>query len=245
MGTMPVILKGAFGRRNHGSVGSSFAVRGAKLQHDNTMKYPKLPKLLVLPVTLCSLAAYQLQAADSDSHWILRGDIGPTFVNDVSTSTTDVLTGAQTSTKLAFQTGYRMDLETGYQFSDAWTLEGEFGYIDNSVNLSSSIGSSSSSFYQVPILFNCIYTLPLKFPLKPYIGAGLGVNVVGVNKLNDYTGAGQLTTGIKFNLGDRIDLGLGYKLLATTVHDWNSVPNSNSGSRTIGQAIVASFTYKF
>jgi opacity protein-like surface antigen len=220
------------------------AVQGRKIcRTHKTMNCSKLSRLLLLPAMLCAVATNQLQAADA--HWILRGDAGPSFVNNISTTTTDFLTGIQTTTRLAFKTGVRLDLETGYQFNDSWTLEAELGYIYNPVDLSNSTGTTSPSFYQVPALVNCIYTLPIKCPVKPYLGAGLGVVFSGLNNVHDFNGAGQLLAGVKYELSDRVDLGLGYKLLVTTEHNWNDVLDSTSGGRTIAQAITAAVTVKF
>jgi opacity protein-like surface antigen len=203
----------------------------------------KLPRVLLLSVIFCGLAANQLKAADSG--WILTGDVGPSFVNNLSVTSTELFTGTQTTTRFVFKTGVRLDLEGGYQFNDSWTVEGEVGYIYNPVDLSNSTGSDSPALYQVPVLVNCIYTLPVSWPVKPYAGAGLGLVFSGLNDFGDCNGAGQLLVGVKYDLNQRIDLGLGYKLLVTTEHDWNDVLQAEQGDRSITHAITAAVTVKF
>jgi opacity protein-like surface antigen len=207
------------------------------------MNYFKLSNVLLLPVLGCGLVAGRVNAADSG--WILSGDVGPSFVNTINTTTTEIFTGIQTTTHLAFKTGVRLDLDAGYQFGDSWTLEGEFGYIYNPVNLSLSTGTTSPSLYQIPVLANCIFTLPVHWPVKPYVGAGVGLVVTGLNDLHDLNGAGQLLAGLKYDINDRVDVGVGYKLLITTPHDWDDIIDNTQGDRSITHAIVASVTIKF
>jgi opacity protein-like surface antigen len=146
---------------------------------------------------------------------------------------------------LSFKPGVRLDLDGGYQFNDSWALSMELGYLYNSVDLSNSSATDSQGLYQVPFLFNAIYTLPVDWSIKPYVGAGLGAEVTGWNHYSDVCGAGQLLAGLKFQLSRQIDLGLGYKFMITTVHNWNDAIETAQGGRTINNSILANMTFKF
>jgi opacity protein-like surface antigen len=207
------------------------------------MRYPCGAKIFVMSALCCGLAAAQVNAADSG--WFLTGDVGPSFVNSMSVTTSSLFGGPPTTTRLSFNTGVRLDLDGGYQFNDSWALDMELGYIYNSVDFSNSSVTASRGLYQVPLLLNAMYTLPVDWRIKPYLGAGLGLVATGVNDLTDVSGAGQLLAGLKFQLSQRIDLGLAYKFLITTTHDWNDFLGTTQGSRTINNSILADIKFKF
>jgi len=188
--------------------------------------------------------ATQLQAADTNSNWYVKGDVGPAFVDNITTTSTDLF-GVSRTTKSSFKTGVRLDLDGGYQFNDCWAVEAELGYIYNPVDFANSAGTASPSLYQLPFLINGIYTLPFKWPVKPFVGAGVGLIFTGLNDLEDVSGAGQVEAGVKYEVNKQIDLSLAYKFLITTDHDWNDLLNSTHSDGTITHSIVAMVTVKF
>ena len=199
-------------------------------------------KFAVIFVVGCGLAAVRANAADSG--WFVTGDAGPSFVHDLNVSSSGPFSLGP-PTRISFRTGVRLDLDGGYRFDDSWALEMEAGYIYNSVKFSNGGTSASTALHQVPLLLNGIYTLPFKWPVRPYVGAGLGGVVSTLTGSADANGAGQLLAGLKFQLSPRWDIGLGYKLLVTTKHEWNSVLSTDEGSRTINNSILADVTFKF
>jgi opacity protein-like surface antigen len=207
------------------------------------MRYSCGTKIFVMSTLCCGLAAAQVNAADYG--WFLTGDVGPSFANSMSVTSSSIFGGPPTTTRLSFNTGVRLDLDGGYQFNDSWALDMELGYIYNSVDFSNSSATASRGLYQVPLLLNAIYTLPVDWRIKPYLGIGMGGVATGLNTLRDVNGAGQLLAGLKFQLSQRIDLGLGYKFLITTPHDWNDFLGTTQGSRTINNSILANMTFKF
>jgi opacity protein-like surface antigen len=205
----------------------------------NCFKFSKI----LLTAAVCSLAATELRALDSG--WKLGFDVGPTWVQNQNIQTSDLFfPGVTHTTTLEFKTGYRLDLEAGYQFS-YFTLEGELGYINNPVDILSSSGTTYTSFYQVPLMVNGVFTLPWFGILKPYAGAGLGAVYTGANDLRDVNGAGQIMAALKCGLPAGMDVGIGYKLLVTTEHDWGDVITTTEGTRSISQSVVAAFSIKF
>jgi opacity protein-like surface antigen len=207
------------------------------------MKTPTLFKWLPLTIACC-LAAGRLIAQDTNTGWYLKADAGPAFVQDINTTSTDIFGGTHT-TRISFSTGVRLDLDCGYQIDRAWAVEGEVGYIYNATDFSNSTGSGSSSFYQVPVMVNGIYTAPVDWFVKPYGGLGVGVVVSGLDNLEDVTAAGQVIVGAKCKLSQRWDAGLAYRFLATSSHDWNGIFTSTEGSGTLTHSVVATVGFKF
>jgi hypothetical protein len=211
-----------------------------KLKTMNCFKFPKI----LLAAAVCGLTATQLRALDSGFKFGF--DVGPTWLQNQNVQTTGVFTlGSTETTSLEFKTGYRLDVDAGYQFCSYFSLEGELGYINNPVDIVSPLGTSYTSFYQVPAMVNGVFTLPWFGILKPYAGAGLGAVWTGANDLRDVNGAGQILAGLKLGLPAGIDAGIGYKLLVTTEHNWGDVLDTTEGTRTISQAIVATVSIKF
>ncbi len=205
----------------------------------NSFKFSKI----LLAVLTCTLAATQLRALDSG--FKLAFDVGPTWVQNQNIETTDIFTGATHTTALEFKPGYRLDLDAGYQFTRFFSLDAELGYINNPVDIITSSGPSNTEFYQVPMMVDGVITVPLFGILKPYAGAGLGVVYTGANDLRDVNGAGQLMAGLKCGLPAGIDLGIGYKLLVTTEHDWSDVVDTTVGTKSISQSLLATVSIKF
>ncbi len=203
----------------------------------------KFSKML-LTVAICSLATTPLLAKDSGFR--LGFDVGPTWAQNQNIQTTGLFTGGvpQTTT-LTFKPGYRLDLDAGYQFCRFFILEGEIGYINNPVTIASSFSTTYTSFYQAPLLVNGVFTVPWFGIVKPYAGAGLGVVYTGANDLRDFNGAGQIVAGVRCDLPKGMALGVGYKLLVTTEHQWNDIIDTVQGTRSISQSIVAAFSIKF
>jgi opacity protein-like surface antigen len=203
----------------------------------------KFSKILLI-AAVCSLATTRLRALDSG--WKLGFDAGPTWLQNQNIQTSDLfIPGVTHTTSLQFKTGYRLDLDAGYQFCRYFSLEGELGYINNPVDISSPSSAFSTSFYEVPIMANGVFTLPWFGILKPYVGAGLGGVYTGANDLRDFNGAGQILAGLKCGLPAGMDVGIGYKLLVTTEHDWGDILDTTEGTRTVSQSIVAAFSIKF
>ena len=163
-----------------------------------------------------------------------------------------------------FDTGVRGDVTFGYNFCENFAAELETGVIANSIN--SIAGNTLSSFgasadlYEIPILVNGIYRLPLKGGWTPYVGAGVGgaatyftaknVPLFGFGsnssyKSTDFTFAYQAEVGLKYAVGKNIDLGIAYKFTGTTDHNWSDNGVTFKTDGTMAHAILATFTWKF
>jgi opacity protein-like surface antigen len=196
---------------------------------------------LFATVLMSATAATRLMAADAG--WYLKTEVGPSFVNNISTTSTDF--GITTTTRSDFKTGVRFDFGGGYEFANSLAIETVTGIIYNEVDFSNSSGTTSPALYQLPFMINVIYTLPVDWVVKPYFGGGLGIVFTGLNDLGDVAGAGQLMAGAKYELNRHVGFELGYKLLATGEHDWADLFGTSHSTRSITQSIQAGVTYKF
>jgi opacity protein-like surface antigen len=193
-------------------------------------------------------------------NFYLNGDVGVSFLQD--------LTIRNLGTKVSFHTGSRADLSLGYNIAKQLAVEFETGVIWNSLNADNSQVitplADRINLYQVPLLANLVYKVPLAGGITPYIGAGVG-GVVSTLDLETQTGPGfghgywrhpsdtdcafayQGLAGVKFPLGWNMDIGLGYKFLGTLDHSWfEGDPNlfTQTGG-TYSHSVLATFTWRF
>ena len=182
-------------------------------------------------------------------------DIGPSFVQDATiNSTTKVFSQTfHASRTVEFQTGIRGDIAVGYNINGAWAMELESGAIWNAIG-------SEQELYQIPILLNVLYKIPLKNSWTPYFGVGAGVVVSKIDFLTvptaaaatyvrtsdtDQTFAYQAMAGIKYAVSDRAQIDLGYKFFGTLDQSWAGNGTTLTSNGIYTHAVLASFTWKF
>lgn len=195
----------------------------------------------------CALLASAplLHAEGNNAGFYIGTDAGVNIMEDVT------LPGVAAS--VSTDPGLRWSLEAGYGFrlSDKLTLgaEVETGILYNSLSKASVSGFSvplGGDYYQVPVLANLVLTFRAG-KWVPYVGFGGGfayssvsINSVGsipVSGFGDETDpAFQAMAGLRYQISDHTDIGLGYKYLAVFPSNINSVGN---------HAISASFTCRF
>jgi opacity protein-like surface antigen len=180
--------------------------------------------------------------------WYLGGDLGPSFLQNFQSSRFGFPGG------FTARTGFRFDLEPGYNFltAPALTLGGEFetGILYNylsSVTENGFSGSLHGDYYQVPILANLVVHFHTDSIVLPYVGVGGGGDYsearihspgfFGYENTNDRIDpAVQGMAGVRFRINPVTDVGLGYKFLA-------AFP---SGGHYIGNhSILANFVVHF
>ncbi len=160
--------------------------------------------------------------------------------------------------KNAVDPGFRTSISIGADLSDYVAAEFETGVLGNALDNSSSQPISAIAdrayLYQVPMLANLIFKAPLRNGITPYIGGGAG-GIASTLYLEsgddwssdtDFTFAYQAMCGIKCALNRNMEIGVGYKFLATPDHTW--FPNDSRFVRS-GQmfthSILATFTWNF
>jgi opacity protein-like surface antigen len=178
-------------------------------------------------------------------------DFGTTFVKTTPTSLFN--------TPMVFNRGIRGDVALGYQFNDNWSVEAEGGVIHNL------IPQANGEMFQMPALLNVLYQIPLKHSFRPYLGAGVGAaaarltgsfvfggpSIPPLPRLEtifdtDFTFAFQATAGLNYDITQHISLGLGYKFLGTTDHQWTASGGSVLHSDGIfSNTVLASFILRF
>ena len=207
------------------------------------------------------LGAVGAQAGFAD-HLYLDVAAGPAFLQNPT-----VQSSPYTGGQMDFDTGVRGDITLGYNICRSFAVELDAGVIWSSVNSitgnSLSTASASADLYQVPLMVNAIYNVPLKGKLKPYIGAGIGVAIgifdsTGVPGLyfpvaggskdfnaTDTVFAYQVEVGLKYLLGKHAELGLAYKFFGTTGYTWNANNSPLKVDGIITHAVTASFDWRF
>jgi len=214
----------------------------------------KISRVLVssLVVTVFSfISSTSARAAEEGAGWYTKADVGISFVQDVKVHTTDLF-GTVADQKFTFDPGVRVDLGIGYEFNKSWAIEFNPAFIYNNAKITTettapftATSTTSDGYYQLPVMINGIYTLPLDGRFKPYIGLGVGLELSGVSDLGgDIVGVGQVIVGMKYELNDQMDIGICYKLLATTEHDWE-ILSETVGEGSWTHSIMATFTYRF
>ena len=216
---------------------------------------------LILAGTSLLLASASAHAAFAD-HLYMDVAAGPAFAQNPT-----IQSSPYTGGELDLDTGLRADVTLGYKICKSFAVELDAGLIWNSVSSingnSLSTFSASADIYQVPLMVNAIYQLPLKGHLKPYVGAGVGVAIgifesTGVPGLyfpvaggsqnfnaTDTVFAYQAEIGVKYLLGKHAEFGLAYKFFGTTGYSWNA---NNSPLKTDGiitHAVTVSFGVRF
>ncbi len=178
--------------------------------------------------------ASNLPAQNVLGKWYLGLDAGLALQPDIT------LKYAGGEDRLVFDPGVRLGLSGGVHLHPSWRAELELGFIYNSVD------ARTQDYFQMPILANLIYSVPLRGPFSAYAGAGVGgvYTVFWTDLWSTEEGLAfgyQGIAGVKYALNDGLDVGLSYKLLGTIEHDLG--PARSEG--TLTHSILAAFTFKF
>lgn len=142
----------------------------------------------------------------------------------------DLQVNVGTHEEFKFNTGARADLVVGYKFSRHWSTELDFGVIWNAFDTygNYSFTPGKADLYQIPVMVNYLYRLPIGRSFEGYLGAGIGavvtvfhINDSGLNfQDSDVTFGGQGLAGLNYHLSRQVDLSLAYRFLGTTSHKW-------------------------
>lgn len=125
--------------------------------------------------------------------------------------------------------------------------------------------------YQVPVLANLLFEPRVRSEWTPYAGAGVGV-VFAIFNVDGFDAQGSATTpsgtvqverhwpgqtdtdialayqamlGVRYLLGDREYLGVSYRFLGTTGHEWRINGHDLKTEPLFSHSLLASFTYEF
>jgi opacity protein-like surface antigen len=187
-----------------------------------------------------------LSAAEPEQGGYLSLDGGVSRCQDAI-----VQDGNGNSSQVEFDTGLRFDLRFGARSPQGWSGEIDLGVLYHRLKTNPlNPGGGKLSLYQVPIMLDAGYSLRLIGPLRLNLGGGIGpvfgvlsgdgASLIGAS--SDLSFGYQGFGGLSYALSHRVDIGLTYKYLGTTTHDWGSGIEMD-GTRT--HALVAALTFKF
>jgi len=181
----------------------------------------------------------------------LKASAGPAWTSTIKTTVlSPVDNGVNYNLSLVSNPGIRFDLAPGYNFNEFVRFEVETAFIYNQAHRATvsggdlggeeftayennRFGFSSSGMYQVPIIPQVVFTIPIDdVPIRPYFSGGFGpswlsINVQDVGATIDgeeysasvysssWNCAWQASAGVDINVAPGIDLSLSYKALGT------------------------------
>jgi opacity protein-like surface antigen len=165
--------------------------------------------ILVLLITAQSWA----QSQPNNPHGLyLSGNIGFGIRPDAKTNGPD----------LQNDPAFVINGAIGIELNPMIRVEGEIGLHNNTADISPLF--NEFTFSMVSFMGNGYFDIPTHSPLRPYLGAGLGFAVAGVEEEvagltstdSDLVGAFQLMAGIGFDISPRATFTFGYRYFTTT-----------------------------
>jgi opacity protein-like surface antigen len=163
---------------------------------------------LTAVIGLACLAATAGRVYAEGEGAFLNADVGASFITGLPSGVS-----ADPGIRFSVVPGYRIYNDDIFSVS----LQLESGMVWNSVN-----NSSRGDLYQVPFLAGIEYAFHTGIRLEPYIGVAGGGVYSDFNFSSPFdhsessvNGAVQGMAGLRFRLTDSVELGVGYKFLAT------------------------------
>jgi opacity protein-like surface antigen len=181
----------------------------------------------------------------SKEGFTLKASAGPAWISAINTTLLNPFgNGVNYNLALVGNPGIRFDVAPGYNFNEYFRFEVETAFIYNQghrATLSGGnlggiklndyennrFGFSSSGGYQVPIIPQVVFTIPIDdVPIRPYFSGGFGPSWLSINYI-DVAGTGldlyssswncawQASAGVDINVAEGIDFSLSYKALGT------------------------------
>ncbi len=222
-------------------------------------------KNLFHSVTAVSLITL-MQALDSSAQqdrFYMKADAGVVAAKDVALE--EFLGPVPADAKLSLDPGVRLGFRAGYGFTDWFAGEIETGIIANKIDdISGGTATEvNGTFAKIPLMLNGRITLPNKYRVAPYLGAGAGVastiltanDIVvsgrGMNgSVTDVVFVWQAFAGLRIALGEKTALNIGYHYLNAAPSDMRTEDSLPTGDRIrLGRsethAITVGFEWSF
>jgi len=180
----------------------------------------KLRSICVAAALTVSAGVAIISPVSAAEGWYASGQIGSNWLKDAT------LSAGNAKLEAEYHTGYNLTGAVGYSLSNGLRPEFEIGYTKNGLDALSSATATNSQVsgnaYAVSYLANLWYDLDIGFPVKPYLGAGVGLSQVtmedleasGVNVVNDTNNSVftfQVGGGLSYLLTDRLITTVGYR----------------------------------
>jgi len=171
-------------------------------------------------------------------------DSGATWQQPITVKEKDSLSGSITREKARFDTGLRLDVAGGYQFTDCLAAKLEGGLIFNAVRGNSGntrFNSEVDDVLHVPFFLNLVGRVPTHTRLKPFIGAGVGGMYTSLESVGYYFSTSTVDTdlvfayqgsaGLRYEISRKVELGLAYKYTGTLGHTFDRLSTTTSGDQ--------------
>ena len=192
-------------------------------------------RIMVLLSACSSLALFSpLPARGQPLGLYVKGDVGGNVTLD--TDLREFFGAVAPGSKVKFDPGVRVGVAAGYQITDWFAAEGEFGAMANYISSITDATRVDATFSQVPFLINAKFQCPGHCRLTPYIGGGVGFSVAILNAdeitigsttmhgtdSSDAVFAYQAFAGLRYRLNDRMGLSLEYRYFAADAPKWRT-----------------------
>ena len=168
---------------------------------------------LVVGILVLLIAAQSWAQSQTNPHGLyLSGNIGFGIRPDAKTNGPD----------LQNDPAFVINGAIGVELNPMIRVEGEIGLHNNTADIPPFF--NEFTFSMVSFMGNGYFDIPTHSPLRPYLGAGLGFAVAGVEEEvagltstdSDLVGAFQLMAGIGFDISPRATFTFGYRYFTTT-----------------------------
>ena len=107
--------------------------------------------------------------------WYLGAKVGGNWLaNDTHIVDSPRFPGVPLNGRASYDDGLVTTVQGGFSFGNGLRLEEEFGFRYNDVDHVSPYGNGRGSMRNYAIMTNALYDLPVDFPLRPYVGVGVG-----------------------------------------------------------------------
>jgi len=220
-----------------------------------------------LAITNTLILFTALSASGQHGSFITR-DAGPYFRVDMGSAIpqdnhlTD-FAGLTSGNEIRYDAGFALNAAVGYAFNKYVAAELETGWTWNAIDSIQGFYVDDASFSTIPILANVVLQYPIpRTVVVPYLGGGVGgaatifdtdgvfyttgpyyypPGFIGTD--SDFVFAYQGFAGVRFQLNDQMQFGVGYKYFAT---DRSTFGDDFLGisSQAIHMATLT-FTFKF
>lgn len=208
-------------------------------------------KIGVLSAALVALVAGSAQAQTNGWYAGLMG--GWNYLQDSDVSPSGF------SGNVDFDHGFGVLGNVGYGWGK-YRLEGELGYRRNGAdsvsgsNTGVGTGGASGSAWSTSLMLNGLYDIPIDFPVKPHVGAGIGLARVDFDGIktsggtfangSDWTFAYQGIAGLGWDIDPAWRLNLDYRYFATLDVDVTSNGRS-ADAEYRNHSVMLGFAYRF
>ena len=195
---------------------------------------------------------FSAHAEDTNSsparRFVLNAHLGPALQQDISVKS-GFLFDPSRNGNIKFLTGGRFDVGIGYKIIDSLAVGVESGLV---ITWPRSDQAGDFDFAQVPIMATVNYSIPVSWPVKPYVGLGVGGVLTYVQQSRfsgptfadrDFSPAGEVFAGLRYEFNDRFDISLEYKFVATGDINFDQQHATLSGTGT--HSLAAGFGFRF